>query len=291
MSTAPHLAALEPRLAALPGTVSVWCSPVGAATATYARAQDATHYAASTMKVAVLVALYRAASAGTIDLDAEVPVVNEFTSAKPGAPRYANDPDQDQDDDVWALLGGTASLRWLARRMIVRSSNFATNIVLAHVGTAAVTEALRLAGVTSMQVERGIEDAAARDAGIDNVVTTRDLAALIGAIAIGATQADGGIAPRPACAEMIDVLLAQERREDLAAGLPAGTRVAFKNGWVTGARHVAGVVFPDDAPPYVIAICTTMPPDPAVDPRELIAEIAAATWADRKALAGALRVR
>ena len=83
---------------------------------------------------------------------------------------------------------------------------------------------------------------------------------------------------------MLDVLLAQERREDLAAGLPPGIRIAHKNGWVTGVRHGAGVVFPEDAPPYAIVVCTTIPVGEVatgLDPCALVARISAAAWADR----------
>jgi beta-lactamase class A len=261
-------------LAAVPGMVSVWIGPACSTVATFARRPDEPHYAASTMKVAVLAALYRSG----FDLDADVPVVNDFASAMPGAARYANDPRGDEDGEVWARLGRSASLRWLARRMIVRSSNLATNIVWSHVGQPAVAEVLRVAGTTHSRIERGIDDGAARSAGIDNVVTARDLAALLGAIATSRPS----LAPAAARAEMVEVLLAQERRDDLTVGLPPGTRVAYKNGWVNGVRHSAGVVFPQDAPAYVIAVCTTTSL-PDRDACAVIAKVAAASWVRRSA--------
>ncbi|HEY1488302.1 MAG TPA: serine hydrolase [Micromonosporaceae bacterium] len=273
------LDALDAELDSLPGTISVWVAPAGSPVAAYERLADAAHYAASTMKAAVLAALYRADAAGQLDLDAEVPVVNDFASAKPGAPRFANAQDYDQDDDVWDRLGGTATLRWLARHMIVRSSNFATNLVLGHVGVPAVHEVLRIIGATNMTVNRGIEDADAREAGIDNLITARDLGALMGAIAVGSS-----LAPRDVCDAMLEVLFAQEHREDLAAGLPPGTRIAHKNGWIEGVRHGAGVVFPDDAPPYAIVVATTTPladSEDGDDACTLIARVAAASWEDR----------
>ena len=287
------LDALDPELDGLPGTISVWVGPAGSAAPAYARLADVPHYAASTMKVAVLAALYRLGAAGRLDLDAEVPVENDFASAKPGAPRFGNEQSYDQDDEVWDRLGGTATLRWLARHMIVRSSNFATNLVLSHVGVPAVSEVLRAVGATNMRVERGIEDAAAREAGIDNMITARDLALLLGAIATGASPtapAGPQLAAADVCAAMLDVLFAQEHVEDLAAGLPAGTRIAHKNGWISGVRHGAGVVFPDDAPPYAIAVATTTPladsEDGDDDACALIARIAAASWADRHEIGG-----
>lgn len=273
------LGSVDAELGAVPGTVSVWCGPVGSPVAAYERLADARHYAASTMKVAVLAALHRAADAGSLDLDAEVPVVDEFDSALPGAPRFRMPVGDDEDDEVWRRLGAAASLRWLARHMIVRSSNLATNVILARVGVAAAGAALRAAGATNSRVERGIEDGDARRAGIDNEVTARDLAGLLGAIV------DGRLASPAACREMTDLLLAQQRREDLAAGLPPGTRVAHKNGWINGVRHGAGVVFPGDAPPYAIAVCTTTPlarSGRGDDACALVARIAAASWADRQ---------
>jgi beta-lactamase class A len=316
--TTPCLTALADELAAFPALVSIWCGPVGAVAArsgdarpvrwdtpspAFARLIEARHYAASMMKVPVLAAMYRMADADALDLDEPVAVINNFASAHAGAPNFTMDPAYDQDDEVWARLGGEATLRWLSRRMIVRSSNLATNLVLAHVGVAEVGAVLRHVGMSDTRVERGITDTAGRMAGFDNLTSARDLAALFAAIASGANGTPGRadsirppgaagspIATPPSCREMLGVLCGQEFRDDLAAGLPPGTRVAFKNGWVTDVRHAAGVVFPDDTPPYVLAVCTTSGQARADYHREaggLIAHIAAASWADRHGLTAA----
>ncbi|MFE9689926.1 serine hydrolase [Micromonospora sp. NPDC005806] len=283
---------LDAHLDKVPGTVSAYVGRLGARP-TWIRQPDATHYAASTMKVAVLVALHRAAEAGRLDLDRPIPVRNAFDSALPGADRYANAQHYDNDDAVWERVGGTASPRWLAQRMIVRSSNLATNVLIGQVGLPAAAEAWALAGARHSVTGRGIEDFAAREAGIDNLVTAADLAALLGELALGARR-PGPLASPAGCASMLDVLFAQEHREDLAAGLPEGTRIAHKNGWVRGVRHGAGVVFPDDAPPYVIVVCTTTdladggPSGEEVedDACRLIADVSARVWESRHALAG-----
>ncbi|WP_410810839.1 serine hydrolase [Micromonospora sp. 067-2] len=281
---------LDVHLDTVPGTVSAYVGRLDASP-TWTRHSDATHYAASTMKAAVLAALHRAAEAGTLDLDTPVPVVNEFDSAQPGAPRFSCAQHYDNDDAVWERVGGTAPLRWLADRMIVRSSNLATNLVIGYVGLPAVAEVWALAGARHSVTGRGIEDFAAREAGITNLVTAADLAALLGGLATGVST-PGRLASPAGCAAMLDVLLAQEHREDLAAGLPEGTRIAHKNGWVRGVRHGAGVVLPDDAPPYLIAVCTTTdladggPSGDEVedDACRLIAHISAQVWAARHQL-------
>jgi beta-lactamase class A len=223
-----------------------------------------------------------------------VPVHNRFRSAQPGAAPFGCVRRGDGDAAVWALIGGTATPRWLAHRMITRSSNLATNLVLARVGLPAVARVWDLAGARHSVTARGIEDHAARDAGLENLVTAADLAALFATIARGALGGGSPVADRDRCAEMIRVLLAQRHREDLAAGLPPHARVAHKNGWVRGIRHAAGVVFPDDAAPYAVAVCVSADPaarladraagaawDAAA--RALVARVSATAWAARRA--------
>ncbi len=251
-----------PELDGVPGTVSIWCAPIDASTPIYARAEHARHYAASTMKITVLAAAHRH------DLDAPVEIVNRFRSAVPGAPDYALA--RDNDPVVWARTGATAPLGWLAERMIVRSSNLATNLILGQVGIPAADAVWHEVGARHSRIGRGIEDAAAREAGITNEVTAYDLARLLDAIATRRL---------PGADRMLAVLTATEHRDDLATGLPAGTHLAHKSGWVPGVRHGAGIVYPAHRPPYTLVVCSsTTLPDPAA--RALLAQVAAASWTE-----------
>ncbi len=215
---------LDDELAAVPGTISVYVARLGADPA-YTREADATHYAASTMKAAVLAALYRRHARGELDLDAPVAVRDTFPSAAPGHEPFANDPAYDNDDEPWRRLGGTAPLRWLARRMIVRSSNLATNICLTHAGLPEVADVWRIVGATHSVTARGIEDAAAREAGITNLVTAADLARLFAALAGGNVLPAGApLANEDDRAEMLDVLAANECREVVQGHVDRGLR-------------------------------------------------------------------
>ncbi|MFF2042526.1 serine hydrolase [Kitasatospora sp. NPDC058170] len=236
----------------------------------FVRAPDALHDAASTMKVAVLAALYRSGA----DLDAEVPVVNRFVSAVGG--EYGNDRAWDSDPQPWTLLGGVAPLRSLAERMITHSSNLATNLCLAQVGHGAVAEVWRRAGATRSASPRGIEDYPARDRGVHNRVSALDLVRLL-----------QSLAGEP---ELLALLERNAFRVDLAAGLPPGTRIAFKNGWIPGVRNSVGLVRPEDCAPYLIAVCYTGPlasgADEADPAARLVARISAAVWERRAELDG-----
>ncbi|MGH3928690.1 MAG: serine hydrolase [Pseudonocardiaceae bacterium] len=229
---------------------------------------DVRHDAASTIKAAVLAALYRSG----VDLDASVPVIDSFPSAVPET-IFSNSIEMDSDPEPWRRVGGRATLRWLANRMITRSSNLATNVCLHHVGLGAVAQVWRSVGATHSGTDRLIEDYAAKNAGIVNLVTAADLARLF-----------RWLGPNE-----LDLLALNEHRVDLAAGLPVGTRIAFKNGWFPGLRHSAGIVYPADAEPYVIVVCYTGPlatGDACHDPAAaLLARISAEIWAQRHALA------
>lgn len=250
--------------------LSVWLGEPDAP-ATYQRDQDRVHYAASTMKLPLLVAAYRLHERGSLDLDAEVPVHNSFRSAFDGS-RFSLDQNDDQDDETWARIGGSATLRTLARHAAVKSGNLATDLLLEHVGTAEVSAVLRAAGCSGRTtLPRGIEDAAARRAGVDNLVTAADLARVLGAVAVGRLAA-----PRT-CAEIERVLAVQEHRDQVPAGLPAGTYVANKTGWVDGVAHDVALVRPDGPPPYVLAVCTTADlPEKTL--YALNASVSAAVW-------------
>jgi len=231
-------------------TVSVWLGEPHRP-ATYERDAQHVHYAASTMKLPLLVAAHRMHERGELDLDAEVEVHNDFRSAHDGSP-FSLDQHDDQDDETWARIGTSVSLRNLARHATVKSGNLATDLLLEHVGTTEVAAVLRDAGCSSRtRLPRGIEDTAARRAGLDNLVTAEDLSRVLGAVAARR------LAAPDTCAEVERVLAAQEHRDQVPAGLPVGTYVANKTGWVDGVAHDVALVRPEGRPAYVLTLCTT----------------------------------
>jgi beta-lactamase class A len=252
------------------GTVSLWYGgPDG--TAWYTRAAEEEHYAASTMKLPLLVAAYRREERGELDLDAEVPVHNRFASAADGSP-FALEQAEDQDDETWAALGTSVPLRRLARHSIVRSGNLATNLLLERVGAGEVAEVVKAAGCSpATRVTRGIGDAVARECGLDNVVTAADLAVMMCAVA------SCTIAAPSTCEAMEEVLAAQQHRDGVPAGLPPGTYTANKTGWVEGVAHDVALVRPQAAEPYVVAVCTTTDLSETAA-NALVADLSRAVW-------------
>jgi beta-lactamase class A len=211
---------------------------------------DIRFHAASTMKVPVLMALGRRVDAGSLSWDDSVPVVNRFASIVDGSP-YQLTAGDDSDSTLYGAAGQRRSVRYLAERMIVRSSNLATNILLATVATPeGTTRLIRSLGADSMTVLRGVEDGKAYQQGLNNTTTARDLATLLLAIAAG--TAAGPATTR----ELLRILEAQEFNDGIPAGLPPGTRVAHKTGNITATWHDAALVYPPDGRPYALVILT-----------------------------------
>lgn len=234
------------------------------------------HYAASTMKLPLLLAAYRLRDDGILDLDSRVTVHNNFSSQVGGT--YGIDRDDDSDDLVWQYLGQPVSLRWLCRRSIIRSSNLATNHVLEAVGLDAVNEAIAAGGAQGLQVIRGIGDFAARRDGRTNLVTVDGLNTMLSAIA------DGAAAEPDTCDEVLAVLADNEMGTDIRGGLPDQTWVAHKNGWVSDAVLDAALIRPSGADDRAgeftlsMAISGTWEEDKA---HGLIRQVAAAVWRHR----------
>jgi beta-lactamase class A len=214
----------------------------------YLNAGESFH-AASTMKVPVMVELYRRIDAGALALDQGILLVNQFGSIVDGSP-YSLDAGDDSDSSAYRLVGSRVPVRELIDRMISRSSNLATNALIELVGAANANATAHTLGARDIRVLRGVEDDKAYRAGLNNTTTARDLAVLLEAIETGHA------ASRSSCDRMRDIMLAQEFNTEIPAGLPAGTKVAHKTGWITGVLHDAAIIYPPGRRPYILVVLT-----------------------------------
>jgi beta-lactamase class A len=208
---------------------------------------DQSFHAASTMKLAVLIELYRQAHEGRVRLDEPLLIRNEFRSLVDGSP-FALDPNDDSERDLYQAVGETRALRQLSELMITVSSNLATNLLMDKLGVDNIRAGVHVLGADGMNVRRDLEDSKAFAQGLNNTTTARALLRLMEAIARGqAVDADSS-------RQMVAVLERQTVNDRIPAGLPSGTRVAHKTGEITGIRHDAAIVF---APrPFVLVVLT-----------------------------------
>jgi beta-lactamase class A len=223
------------------------------------------------MKVPVMIELFRQADAGTRRLDARVLLVNQFHSIVDGS-SYALDPRDDSDSAAYALVGTRVPIRELLEHMITRSSNLATNALVELVGAERANATAHALGARHIEVLRGVEDDKAFAAGRNNTTTARDLEVLMAAIATGVA------ASRASCDSMRAILLRQEFNGEIPAGLPPGTKVAHKTGFITGVLHDAAIVYPEHHAPYVLVVLTRDIPDQQVA-RQLIVDVSRLVYA------------
>jgi beta-lactamase class A len=206
---------------------------------------DRKFHAASTMKVPVMIELFRQADAGQLKLDEPLAIKNEFHSIVDGSV-YQLSVGDDSDAEVYKNIGKTMPLRGLCEAMITVSSNFAANLLIERVGADNVRTAVRRLGADGMLVLRGVEDQKAFDQGLNNSTTARALATLMQDLA------EGKAVSTASDTEMVAILKRQKFNDGIPAGLPAGTPVAHKTGTITKIHHDAAIVYGPH--PYVLVI-------------------------------------
>jgi beta-lactamase class A len=222
------------------------------------------------MKIPVMLEVLRAVEAGRLGLEQGILLVNRFHSIVDRSP-YSLDAADDSDSLMYAHVGTRVTVRLLMERMIVRSSNLATNALISLVGADHANASAHALGAEHIRVLRGVEDGKAYAAGMNNTTTSADLAVLLLRIERGdALSAE-------AARLMKEVLLRQELNEEIPAGVPPGTPVAHKTGSITGTLHDAAIVYPPGRAPYVLVVLTRQIQSGATA-RALIADISRLVW-------------
>ena len=256
---------LEQRIAATPGAVVGLYYKSLSSGELVTIAPDSSFHAASTMKVPVMIEFFRQVERGGLSADQPVLLVNTFSSIVDGSP-FSVAPIDDSDSTMYLRIGDRVSTRELVERMIVRSSNLATNAVIELVGAKHADSTAHALGARNMHVLRGVEDGKAFQKGMNNTTTARDLGMLLEAIEKRTA------ASARSCDTMLAILSRQEFNDEIPAGLPPGTRVAHKTGSITAVLHDAALVYPAGRSPYVLVVLTRNIPDERVA-RVLIADL------------------
>jgi len=206
-------------------------------------------HAASTMKVPVMIEVFRQAAAGQFSLDDRLPVRTEFRSIVGGSP-FSLRKEDDSDPEIYDLVGQELPIRDLLERMITMSSNVATNMLVDLVQPRNVTATLRRLGIRRMAVLRGVEDGAAYERGLNNRTSAFELMRVLEAIAGGRAGSEAD------CREMTAILTRQKFRDGIPSGIPEGVTVANKTGSFSGVDHDAAIIFPPGRRPCLLVILT-----------------------------------
>lgn len=208
---------------------------------------DEKFHAASTMKVPVMIELFKQASEGKLDLKDSILLKNEFKSIVDGS-LYSMDINDDSDDIIYSQIGTKVALWDLMHSMITVSSNLATNVLIELVDAKKVTASMRRLGAKDIEVLRGVEDQKAYDKGLSNSTTAKDLMVIMEAIAnkTAGNQKD--------CDAMIAILKDQQHNDIIPLYLPKEIEVAHKTGSITGVHHDAAIVYLPDGRAYILVL-------------------------------------
>ena len=233
------------------------------------RADEPIH-PASTMKVPVMLEVYRQAAEGKLKLDDRLTIRDTFASIVDGSP-YRLDPKEDSESALYRRQGEPVPIRDLVRLMIAESSNLATNLLVEKVSPGSTTAFMRELGADGLVVLRGVEDGPAFAQGLNNVGTARGLMVVLGRLA------EGSAVSKEASAAMVETLRAQKFNEGIPAGLPKGVSVAHKTGSIKSGYHDAAIVEVPGRRPFVLVVMTRGIDDEA-EAHKVVARIARAAY-------------
>ena len=187
----------------------------------------------STIKVPLLIELYRQAATGRLDLATRVPVRAADRTGGDGLLQHLGDGTSD------------LSLGDLAVFMITVSDNTATNMLIDRVGMDQVNAMLRELGVPQVRMQRKMIRPKDSAVGNENIATPAAATTIMAKIARCELPM-----PKERCGELRR-LLEIPKGGPIEASVPEGVRVAWKPGDIEGVNTMWGLV---DLPgrPYVV---------------------------------------
>jgi len=159
-----------------------------------------------------------------------------------------------------APSGSRASVRRLVDAMIAQSDNTAGNVLADHLSFSRINGVAESLGLSRTVMRRHFMDFAARARGVDNTTCAADIGALLLGIARGARGGASAVAGPQGCRAMMNVMLAQEDRETIPAGIGRHVPIANKTGVLDDVRNDAAVVDPYGDNPYVLVLLSQFNP-------------------------------
>ena len=230
---------------------------------------DRPFHAASTMKVAILLAIAKAIDEGRVRPGDTLHIRNRFLSAIDQTP-FRIDAESDGYPQLHKLIGRTAKISDLTEWMIVSSSNLATNLLLDYITLEAAQKVLRDTGISGIDVRRGVDDTKAHEQNFNNETTAAGLLQLFAALR-------GDFLSKASRDMAINILLQQRFNSMIPAPLPSHASVAHKTGEISTACHDAGIVYLPEREPYILVVLTEVAPE-TNGRRETIAKISDAVF-------------
>jgi beta-lactamase class A len=192
---------------------------------------------ASSIKIAIMIQMYRSARAGMFGLDDRITLDPKETVGGSGHLQIM-------------LRSGpvTMSVRDLINAMIETSDNTATNRCIAMVGMDRVNRTLDELGFRATRLQRKMLDTAAAAHDQENISTPAEMAHLVELIY------HGKAVDTEASKEMLTMM--KRVNADMRKVIPGSIEVAAKPGELTGVRCETGIIFLQNRP-FALSVAST----------------------------------
>lgn len=224
-----------------PGVVGIFSRTLAPGPPAVSVRGDETFAAASVIKLAIMLTAFR-------DFDAGRAHPGDWVTLREsdiigGSPVFS-DADPGDRHRVISLIDA----------MIQYSDNTAANTLITTFGFAAINAAMADAGMTGTHLKRHFADVVPAWMPNLNVTTPHDIGMLLYEIERGAHEGLDTVARSASCRAMIEIMLGQQYRDMIPAGIRRGVPVANKTGEVDGERNDAAIVDPFGDNPYVLVV-------------------------------------
>ncbi len=220
---------------------------------------DETFFSASVIKIPIMIAVYRRIDEGRFSLKEEFATAPEDWAAGAGTLQFQE-------------AGGYHTVEEYLRVMMTQSDNVATNTLTRLVGGPKYVNAVAASlGAPHTTLYQEVTSERAAVPLLDNRTTPRDMSTILGSVYTG--QA----ASPESCQAMVDLMRQNDLQSSLKDGLPKGTKVANKGGWLYKVYAEAGIVAHEDNP-YVIAIFSKHGSADVEEGKALLKGISESAW-------------
>ena len=156
--------------------------------------------------------------------------------------------------------GTRATVRRLARAMISQSDNTAGNVLADELSFASVNDVAVSLGLSQTRLRRHFMDFAARARGIDNTTSAADMGSLLIGIERGARRLSSAVATSQSCRAILAMMLQQEDRDTIPAGIRRRIPIANKTGVLDDVRNDVAIIDPFGLHPYVLVLLSQFAP-------------------------------
>lgn len=189
---------------------------------------------ASSIKIPILMEVFKQAHEGKFSLSDPLPLTSENTVGGTGILKHLEDP-------------AALSIKNLGILMIALSDNSATNALIDLMGISEINNTLKSLGMSKTLLQRKMMNSEASARGEENLATPAEAAKLLQLLY------NGEFVNPEVSREIIEILKMTDREDSrLAAGIPENVPIAFKPGFIDGVSTEWAIVLLEQRP-YAVA--------------------------------------